>query len=430
MPRRSHALAMPALSVLLTLPAFAGPLNPPAGPVSSSYKTLTEVEPRTPISGPFTIDRPGSYYLTQNISVTGNSDAITILVDNVTLDLNGFTISGGRTGVNVAGFFFSLNAVTIINGNISDASGSGIFAGAFEDGSYGLHIRNVRVTGVNDIGIDAGRGAVVENCYVRGGNIGIFTGFSSRVFDCTVESARTTGFFVAGGSTVTDCVAVGTNNGNGGGDGFVIGAGSSVRGLSSRSNTGYGASFELECTVTDSTFSNNGNAGVRLNALSTLSRCTITSNRNSGVLLDQAPSGISNIIERCSISLNIPCGIVSFGNGSHTIRDNTITRNVDFGIRVRDNCQILNNHIADNGDTNNDAGIFITGAGNLLQGNFLSHGFGAGIELFSSSSSNLVLGNTFRGATMRIAGSGHTIAPITNAATAVTGSNPFVNISY
>jgi len=26
---------------------FAGPLNPPAGPVTSTYKTLSEIEPRT-----------------------------------------------------------------------------------------------------------------------------------------------------------------------------------------------------------------------------------------------------------------------------------------------------------------------------------------------------------------------------------------------
>ena len=30
--------------------ALAGPLNPPSGPVTSTYKTLTEVEPRVPVS--------------------------------------------------------------------------------------------------------------------------------------------------------------------------------------------------------------------------------------------------------------------------------------------------------------------------------------------------------------------------------------------
>lgn len=193
------------------------------------------------------------------------------------------------------------------------------------NGPYGLHIRNIRVTGVNDIGIDAGRGAVLEDCYVRGANIGIFTGFGFPCSDCTIEGARSTGFSPRR-STVTG-VWRWNSNGIGGGDGFVIGAAPrSVRTFLPEQHRLRCDLRTQECHVTDSTFSNNGNAGIRLSALSTLSRCTMLSNRNSGVFLDQAPSGISNIIERCSISLNIPCGIVSFGNGSHTIRDNTITR--------------------------------------------------------------------------------------------------------
>src|SRR5262245_59200135 len=37
-------------TALLTAAAMSGPLDPPAGPVAPTYKTLTEVEPRTPIS--------------------------------------------------------------------------------------------------------------------------------------------------------------------------------------------------------------------------------------------------------------------------------------------------------------------------------------------------------------------------------------------
>jgi hypothetical protein len=68
--------ALLAASAILT----AGPLGPPAGPVASSYKTLTEVEPRTAINAAntpgdatslFKITQPGSYYLTGNI--TGSS---------------------------------------------------------------------------------------------------------------------------------------------------------------------------------------------------------------------------------------------------------------------------------------------------------------------------------------------------------------------
>lgn len=415
----------------LTLRALAGPLIPPPGPVASTYKTLQEVEPRTPIEAPTTITAPGSYYLTRNIVQTGNSDGVVIVADNVTLDLNGFTISGGRTGVYVDHFPFpAANGVTIVNGSIASVSGSGIFAGGFEDEPAGLTVRNVKVFNATDLGINAGRGSSIENCYVYGATVGIRAGYSSRVSGCTAEFSRTTGFSIDGGSTVSECIAAGVNDGQGGGDGFLVGAGSTARALSSRSNTGFGAKFGNECTITDSTFTNNVNAGVKLESLTTLSRCTISNNRNSGVLLDSVSSGISSVVEHCTITANLPVGIVSFGQGAHTIRENTISRNFDFGIRVADNCQILNNHISENGDASTDAGVFITGSGNLVQGNFISLNQGAGIELYSTSSSALVMGNTFRGAAMRTAGSGHTIAPVTGAAAAVSGSNPFVNIAY
>src|SRR5689334_2327995 len=73
--------------------ASAGPLDPPAGPVAPTMKTLSEVEPRIPIhSLPLTISQPGSYYLAENITAAGGG--ITISADYVTLDLMGFSLSG------------------------------------------------------------------------------------------------------------------------------------------------------------------------------------------------------------------------------------------------------------------------------------------------------------------------------------------------
>jgi hypothetical protein len=67
------------LSLLAGLPAtmaLAGPLDPPAGPVTSTLKTLSEVEPRTAVNAAntpgdfqalYVISSPGSYYLTANV---------------------------------------------------------------------------------------------------------------------------------------------------------------------------------------------------------------------------------------------------------------------------------------------------------------------------------------------------------------------------
>src|SRR5262245_16845588 len=81
----------------------AGPLNPPLGGVAGTYKTLTEVEPRTAISpantpgdadSVYRIAQPGSYYLTGNITGVTGKAGIEIAANNVTLDLGGFTLSG------------------------------------------------------------------------------------------------------------------------------------------------------------------------------------------------------------------------------------------------------------------------------------------------------------------------------------------------
>ena len=49
---RTVRLSLLALAVggAIAALALAGPLNPPAGPVTSTYKTLTEVEPRIAIN--------------------------------------------------------------------------------------------------------------------------------------------------------------------------------------------------------------------------------------------------------------------------------------------------------------------------------------------------------------------------------------------
>jgi parallel beta-helix repeat protein len=79
-------------SVLLT---FAqGPLTPPGAP-APLFKTLTQVEPRTPISFvPTNLTVSGSYYLTTNLTQTSSSSGILIGTNDVTIDLNGFALIG------------------------------------------------------------------------------------------------------------------------------------------------------------------------------------------------------------------------------------------------------------------------------------------------------------------------------------------------
>src|SRR5262245_4805347 len=100
----NRSTAIPASALLLAAAAglIAGPLNPPPGPVASTYKTLGEVEPRIAVNAVntpgdaqavFKITQPGSYYLTGNIAGVSGKSTIQIASDHVALDLGGFAIS-------------------------------------------------------------------------------------------------------------------------------------------------------------------------------------------------------------------------------------------------------------------------------------------------------------------------------------------------
>ena len=129
-----------------------------------------------------TIVQPGSYYLTTNLSVTA-ANAITIVANNVTLDLNGFTISStapGATGYGIElGNVNATTNISIFNGFISSGvtnnagtyGGSGFAYGIAYPGAVqprNVRVRNVSVTGCLDNGIylPLGGSTVVESCTV------------------------------------------------------------------------------------------------------------------------------------------------------------------------------------------------------------------------------------------------------------------------
>jgi hypothetical protein len=77
-----------------------GPLTPPGAP-APTMKALDQIEPRTPITSiPVTIAAPGSSYLAGNLTGVAGSNGITINADDVTLDLNGFSLIGVASSLN------------------------------------------------------------------------------------------------------------------------------------------------------------------------------------------------------------------------------------------------------------------------------------------------------------------------------------------
>lgn len=124
------ALAFCTISLLPAVSSGASAetsLTPPGSP-EPVFRTLDQIEPRTPVSDPCTITQPGSYYLTGNISTA--SSGITIRTNNVTLDLMGHTLSGDRGsadhGIRIDGDTNAVRrGISIRNGTVT-AFGNGV----------------------------------------------------------------------------------------------------------------------------------------------------------------------------------------------------------------------------------------------------------------------------------------------------------------
>jgi hypothetical protein len=200
--RASHriaiALFVSAPSLFLAPLQFAqGPLAPP-GPPAATMRTLDQIEARTPISSlPFIITVSGSYYLTKSFNVT-SGDAIIITANQVTLDLNGFTISSTASPAAGTGILLSgpTADITIQNGHIKGGviNSGGTFSGSgFATGinSPTFSPRNVRIIGLSVIG-----------CLSDG--IRLFTGNTTLVESCTVQTVGATGIVA---NTVSHSVA-------------------------------------------------------------------------------------------------------------------------------------------------------------------------------------------------------------------------------
>ena len=183
----------------ITAALFAqGDLNPPPGGPSATMKTLDQLEartpipksPATPVAGPhFTITASGSYYLTGNITVsTGSAIVVADGINNVTLNLNGFTIASALTG-SASGTAIELlgnpSGVSISHGNISSGTtvtSAGVVTPAgFENGIDGPDryfypnalVTQVHVSGVASNGIRVGQGTVTECNAINCGGSGI-----------------------------------------------------------------------------------------------------------------------------------------------------------------------------------------------------------------------------------------------------------------
>lgn len=252
------------------------------GQSSSDIINAAADEVRTPISSlPFTISSPGSYYLTGDLTSTG--DGIIVNADNVTIDFSGFTITGpGKMSYTGFGVYMNVRRnVEIKNGTVrgfglaairENSSGSGhrvlymrIQDNGSDPNSYGAisfngnahYILNCTLTGNACAGINAGYGAtVIGNAAYNNGQIGIYAERGSFVSGNASSYNTVDGISANAGS-----VLIGNTASFNGRSGIAAYDGSTVKNNSAFQNAQYGISLGSYDLVDGNTAYNNNTGG-------------------------------------------------------------------------------------------------------------------------------------------------------------------------
>jgi hypothetical protein len=330
-----------------TAAALAGDLNPPAGPVGPTMKSLTQVEPRTAVSAAttpgdadsvFRIASPGSYYLTDEVLVLPGKMGIEIASSEVTLDLNGFRIGGFAGSLAGVGTVGSYRNLLVRNGTIENC-GEGINVDPVNVEISGCRVEDLMIQDCDGMALRVGSGVVVERVIALKNGGGIATGPNAVVSACT-STANGGGIGVGADSVVRNCVASGNN-----GIGF----------------QGIHAVF-VECTA-----SNNGSDGF---------------------------SALQSVMRSCLARFNGAAGFKG-GIGAH-IEGCIANTNVQEGIRITGMSLVKNNVCIDNG-AGAAANILDTDGWSRIEDNVCING-GVGIKALGTHS--VIVRNTCRSNTI------------------------------
>jgi len=321
----------------------------------------------------FTINKSGSYVLVDNVTMTADVTCIKITVDDVTLDLNGHTITGTGAGTDANGINGNfIDRIRVLNGTVRNFGGDGIRLGS------GAHVEDVAVDSNSGDGVQLENEGIVQNVIARlNGEWGILC--SSRSF-------------------VENCVASGNNeNGNAGGI-SVFGGEGRVINCSSSSNSG----------------STGSSTGIYLSSTGT----AIGNQCNGHSAFDNGADAIGILVSGDSVIANNVCsentafsqggsGIGIKASGRPVVEGNTCSGNdgqnsgtSGIGISVDSSANVFRNTCSANRGSPGGlgVGILITGDGNKIEDNLCAFNQGGstprGILVLPSGSDNVVIANT------------------------------------
>ena len=343
-----------------------GSLTPPGAP-APTMKTLSQIEPRTPISSlPFAITAPGSYYATSNLTGVSGQNGITVSANNVTIDLSGFNLAGVAGSSN--GVYVSANVTNLAvrHGNISGWGLLGVNANT----AYNAQFGDLRVSGCGTDGMDVGFFNLISRCQVvSNGHEGFFGNCTACTFENCVAS-QNVGWGIV---TYDRCELLNCSADNNGQDGFNLYPNCILRDCTATDNGGTG----IYCPYTSCQFihcdcCSNTSTGISAGLGCALESCTANSNGNDGIMtLDNCT------LRGCSASQNSPSGI-STGNNC-TAENCTASANSQFGLFTGNNCTLTGCTISGNQSNNVTTGagcsLSLCSAGTSTGG----HGFALGV---------------------------------------------------
>ncbi|NUQ53066.1 MAG: right-handed parallel beta-helix repeat-containing protein [Phycisphaerales bacterium] len=420
------ALALVAIGGVISTLVWAGPLDPPSGAVSSTYKTLTEVEPRVAISSTNTpgdadslykITQPGSYYLTGNITAVLGRHGIEIAASGVTIDLSGFDLVGSTAFPDYAGIRTaapSLRNITIRNGSVRNWGGEGVDLAS--NLAWNCSIEGVRASNNAGTGIDAGAACTLTDCSgvqnagfgidTRGGSTlvncsayengygGIRTALAGTLMNCSAWNNSVAGFLIDDGSTASNCSATSND-----GVGFYVGRSSTLANCSASTNAGTGFDLEFGCTLSGCSACDNSQSGVDADGGCNVSNCVVQGNDAIGLVVTSY-----SVVTDCTVQYNYSDGILCLSYC--VIRGNACSTNSFGGDGAGIHTTGTDNRIESNNCINADRGIDVDTAGNVIikntcSGNTVNWDIVAGNALapIVSASTNAVpvSGNTYAG---------------------------------
>lgn len=418
-----------------------------------------------------TISKRGSYVLVDNVQMINDVLCIDITCDNVTLNLNGHSITGLGAGKSSTAGIKGKNQTKIFNGRVGSFFNAAIELEdecnlediyAINNKVNGINVKNkchlkkVTASSNQNYGISAENNCLIEECIASNNN----------------QNGGCSGINALQSNVIKNCIAVNNSPASGHTRGIsVTDFNTLLYNICSNNTTTEGAAYGIkaanDCEVKFNTcFGNTTESGSSNPSfgIDILNRCKVANNVcYNNVAKGQSMAYGINADDYCLIENNV-CkgnsgGVAGFGiySGSFcTIVNNSACRNygyldssTGFGISVQGNNGIIRNNVCYDNDGKGagmlSVGIYIYGKGNIIEKNHCSYQSGGdqnyGILIDFTSTDNSIVKNTttFNStAGIKLSGGGNyygenigaDTTPISDSATNTAGSGNRSNISY